>query len=61
MKTILSISALILSLSYAIHVFIEFRELNLSVSENILKCYTENVPRETCIHYMLKYGIFNKD
>lgn len=61
MKTIISISAIIISLSYAFHVFIEYRELNLTASENVVKCYIDDVPRETCIHYMLKYGILNED
>lgn len=63
MKNLLGIAAIIISISYAFHVFIEMRELNLNATRTVILCAEsyDGKGYDICKEHSLKYGIFNID
>ena len=62
-KMVIATAALIFSLSYAFHVFIEVRTLNLRATQTVILC-ADNYNDQgynICKEHSLKYGIFNID
>lgn len=61
---VISFSALVFSLSFALHVMVEVKSLDLKVSQTVIDCANSDFDAAgyaVCKRHVLKYGVFNED
>jgi hypothetical protein len=63
MNKTISVSVLIISLSYAFSVYIDMNRLNLEATQTVIHCenHFEGEAYKTCEKFSLKYGILNEE